>query len=38
MREINLIDFVAGFVQHGALLKRDRRQIWKQPIEMIARQ
>jgi hypothetical protein len=38
MREVNLIDLVAGLGQHRALLQRDGRQVWKQAVEMIARQ
>ena len=38
MREVHLIDFVAGFVQHDALLQGYRRQIRKQPVEVVTRQ
>ncbi len=37
MREVDLVDLVAGFTQHGALLQVDRREMGKQAIEMIAR-
>jgi hypothetical protein len=38
MREIDLIDFVAGFEQLDALLQGDRRQMRKLSIEVFARQ
>ena len=38
MREIDLVDFVAGFGQHVPCCSGDRRQMRQQPVEIIARQ
>ena len=38
MREVNLIDLVAGFEQHQALRQIRCRQMREQPIELIAGQ
>ncbi len=37
MGEVDLVNLVAGFTQHSALLQVDRREMRKQAIEMIAR-
>src|SRR5260370_38814770 len=38
MREIDLIDLVAGFGQHISLRQGNRRKMRKQPVEVVARQ
>ena len=37
MREVDLVDLVAGLNQHVALRQGDRCEMRQQPIEMIAR-
>ena len=38
MGEVDLVDLVAGLEQHLALLQGHRRQMRRQPVEVIARQ
>jgi hypothetical protein len=37
MREVDLVDLIAGFTQDGILLQVDCREMRKQAIELIAR-